>query len=545
VVVATVESCTDLPLAGSFSNASIWLQEGPPHRQLFGQLQRKHTEAGADGPFDVIVVGGGIVGVTTAFLLKKSGKKVALVEGRRLGCGVTGFSTSKLTSQQQLIYTRLISKYDEQTARLYADMQETAITQVEEISRALKIDCDFQRKSHVTWTSDESKVSEVEQEVEEAKKLGLPAELVYAESLELPASIGVKAAVRFRNQGEFNVYKFVIGLAKHVDGDGCKVFEHSLVTDVSGVIGTHTITCTTGASLQADRIVLATHLPMMDRSAHFMLLPPSKSHVIAVRLRQCDQTTDHAHVVGAGHLRDMYINADSEKRSLRTTQNGSVLVVSGESFETGDETDVKGRYQALEQWAHKHFEVEANLTRWSAMDYYSSAILPYIGYLYRGSDTIYTATGFSKWGLTNGVASAMIIRDLVTGVSNPYAAMVDARRWDLAKGAAGLALEGWHATKHMISDKIKARFAPDISTLKPGEGAVVKAAGEIVGAYHDKNGDYHLVTPVCTHLGCNVVFNQTDRTWDCPCHGSQFAIDGTVIHGPACKNLCKRDDLKW
>lgn len=186
-------------------------------------------------------------------------------------------------------------------------------------------------------------------------------------------------------------------------------------------------------------------------------------------------------------------------------------------------------------------------------------------------------------GLSNGVASAMICRDLILGVKNSWFPIVDARRWSL-KAVPGAAEEGWHTAKHFISDKIKAKMAPDVSTLQRGQGGVVKIKGESVGAYLDMDGKYHLVKPVCTHLGCNIVFNQTDRTWsdaskqhgcdsvqwstldsnrlpisplyciaffllcasrDCPCHGSQFDIDGRVIHGPACKNLCKRDDLKW
>lgn len=539
---------TEQPLAGWNSNASIWIQETPPQTQKYPPLMASHTTAGAGGHFDVIVVGGGIVGVTTAFLLKQSGKKVALVEARRIGCGTTGSSTCKLTSQQNLIYTALQSKYDEATAKLYGEMQETAITQVEELVRALKIDCDFARKPHATWTSDPKQVAKVQAEYELAKKLGLPAELVSARELELPASIGVRAAVRFQNQGEFNSYKFVsverrtrerskriplqpltctslllsfrlpslslsssLDLVKHVDGDGCRVFEGTLVSDVKESAGTHIVSTETGASLQGDRVILATHLPILDRSGHFAMFLPSKSHVVAVRLAKGDGTHDK---VGTGDVQGMYINCDPEKRSLRTLQGGSILVVSGESFETGDETEVDQRYAALEAWAHRHFQVERNLTRWSAMDYSTSSLLPYIGHLSRGSETIYTATAFSKWGLTNGVAAAILLRDLLTDVRNPWADMVDARRWDLSKSAGGILQETVHTQKHLLPDKVKARFAPTIDTLRPGEGGTVKAAGETVGAYLDRNERYHLVTPVCTHMGCNVLFNATDRTWE-------------------------------
>lgn len=528
------------PQAGSLSNASMWLIEGPPQPPTFPPVK------GDVGEFDVCVVGGGIYGLTSAYLLKKAGKKVAVVESRRVGAGTTGSSTCKLSADQQLVYSRITDQHGEKAAQMYGEMQLAAIKQVEEIVQALGIQCDFARKFHASWTSEASKVKDIKREAELAAKLGMPAEYLEGSQLtELPHSIKPLAGVKFHNQAELNAYKFCVQLARHIDGDGCKVFESSMVSSVSDSKQPHEIVADSDqGKLHATHVILATHLPILDRSGHFALLPPSKSHVVAVKLAKQSGEGKEIGKVGAGQLRNMYINVDPVKRSIRTLQDASILIVSGESFETGDETDVEYRYKALEDWAHEHFDVERNLTRWSAMDYFSSAVLPYIGLLYRGTSSIYTGTGFSKWGLTNGVAAAMICRDLIQGVKNPWSDLVDARRWDL-HAASGAAMENWHTTKHFVGDKIKAMMAPDISTLKRGEGGLVKVKGEQVGAYLDMDGKYHLVKPICTHLGCHILWNKTDRTWDCPCHGSQFSFNGEVIHGPACKNLCKRDDLKW
>ena len=244
-------------------------------------------------------------------------------------------------------------------------------------------------------------------------------------------------------------------------------------------------------------------------------------------------------------VRGMSISCSLPLRSLRVEgADDDVLVVGGEPFSVGDEADTNQRYAALEAWTRQHFPVSEVVARWSSMDYFSADHLPYIGYLYRGTNSLFTATGFSKWGLTNGMAAALIIRDLLDGRENPWHALVDARRWDVLHAVTGMARETVHTVKHFVGDKVGVLTAPDITELKQGEGAVVKCKGETVRAYRDPTGSYHVVRPICTHLGCHLVFNQGDKVWDCPCHGSQFAVDGEVLHGPACKNLEKLN-LSW
>ena len=312
---------------------------------------------GDAGQFDVVVVGGGMVGVCTAYFLKQAGKRVALIEARRFGTGTSGSSTAKLTSQQKLIYSILTKQHGHDTARLYGEAQEWAITQAETIAQKLNIDCEFQRKPHYTWTSEEKSVEDIRKEYDNAIACGLPAEFILGSPDDLPKSVQAKAAVRFLNQAEYNPFIFCKEVAAYVDGDGSAVFEDSRVTAVTEE-PVHKVSLGEEGTVHAEHVVLATHLPIMDRSGHFAFLSPSRTHCIAVRLKQ-------------PVLRDMCMTSDEPMRSLRVAEGGNVLIVAGESMEVGQETDTNKSYGALEDWARMHFPVDHVQNRWSAMDYMS------------------------------------------------------------------------------------------------------------------------------------------------------------------------------
>jgi nitrite reductase/ring-hydroxylating ferredoxin subunit len=363
-------------------------------------------------------------------------------------------------------------------------------------------------------------------------------ELLESEELnkEIPESVGAKLGIRFGNQAQFNSYKYCTELCKKIEGDGSNVFEESRVDGIKEDKPHRIDLSQLNSSITSDLVIVATQLPITDRSLHFAFLEPVRSLCIAVKIDKDD----------GRHIRNMFITEDS-KRSLRTiTGDDSILIVAGEGYTHGDETKTDRFYESLESWARQHFNVREVLCRWSAMDYFSCDHIPFIGYLHRGTDTIFTATGFSKWGLACGVAGSYLIRDLIEGRGNEFASMLDARRWDLMHQYKGLALENWHVSKHLIGDKIKHLLKPgDVGALENGRGGIVRIGGKVIGAYRDEQGQYHFVKPVCTHVGCDLVFNEGDRVWDCPCHGSQFDVDGSVIHGPACKDLEVYKDLQW
>lgn len=508
--------------------SSVWLREASVFPRL-AQTVGLH--------YDVVVIGGGIVGCTTAHMLKAKGKKVALLEAREIGTGSTGFSTAKLSAQQGIVYASMFKSRGRAVANQYYDLNLRGIKTAEAIIKSLGTDCEFSPRSHMTWTSDEKKVTDLEEEFKVCTELGIPCRLLGADELaqELPASVKALRAISFDGQAQFNPYLFCKALAKDVDSDSCNVFEGTRVVDVGECMNNkHEITVEGNIKLTSEQVVVATHLPILDRSMHFAFLPASRSHCIAVKVAD-----------GSSNIKNMFINTDKPQISIRTTMEGNVVVICGAPMKQGEDPDTNKFYQHLEEWARTHLKVEKFMGRWSAMDYFTTEHVPYVGYLHRRTKSMYMACGFSKWGLAAGVTSAEIIVDMVLKQQNPLHPLVDSLRWDLRETKAAME-ENWHVTKHMIGDKLKHLVSSKgLDDIGREEGAVITIRGRKVGAYRDGNGALHLVKPVCTHLQCDLVFNNGDRRWDCPCHGSRFDVDGSVIHGPACHPLEKVEKLDW
>lgn len=498
--------------------------------------------------YDAIVVGGGVFGCTTAYKLKQEGYRVALVEARQIGSGVSSYSTAKLSAQHGPVYTRLAAEHNDQTALRYYHMNMRGISIAQELIDDLKLDCDFDKRDHILWTALDENINSLMAEHDVCNRIGIPCTLLnhFEMAKELPASVGAKMGLAFSDQAIFNPYKYCRSLANVIAGNGCDVFEESRVTNVEQSTPLRVISDSHGSVLTADYVVLATHMPITDRSMHFAIMEASKSHCIAARIDNSGEKEGKQGGKLGRCVHNMSINMDMPMRSLRSSKEDDVLILAGESIKQGDVSDTEPLYESLIAWTNQHFNVSEILCKWSAMDYFSGDHIPYIGYLYRGTDRIFTATGFSKWGLAFGIAGSELVTDLIKGKVNPYAEMVDARRWDLAHQWREMMSENVHVAQHLVSDKIKGLFTSrNILTLEPDEGSLVKAGLRTVGAYRDKDGVYHVVNPVCTHLGCNLIFNQGDKIWDCPCHGSQFSVDGEVIHGPAVKPLDKITDLDW
>jgi glycine/D-amino acid oxidase-like deaminating enzyme/nitrite reductase/ring-hydroxylating ferredoxin subunit len=531
-------------------SASAWI----PTSKKF-QIQYPSVDSLPEKHYDAIVVGGGVFGCTTAYKLKQEGLKVALIEARAIGSGTGAYSTAKATALHGVIYSKVIEKQGQEGARKYYDLNMRGIALLEELVTNLNLDCDFDKREHIVWTSVADNAARIQHEHETCSSLGIPCKLLQPFDLkkELPVSIDPVLGISFENQAIFNPYKFCQEIVKHIQGDGSDVFEQSRVTDIkeSGPIRVsieeHNVTFT------ADKVVVATHLPILDRSFHFTFLEPSKSHCIAARVKGPDQSNKKSAAPGdnyenlSGHnIHNMFINIDDPMRSMRPSYDGTFIVVCGEPIKQGDETETQYHYNNLISWAGQHFYVEEILGQWSAMDYYSPDFFPYIGYLVGMTDNIFTGTGFSKWGLAAGITGGEIIADMVQRRENPFTTSVNARRFELNKQIHGYIQEGIHTGKHFVKDKFMSLVTTKhISSLRPDQGGLVKVGIKTVGAYRDPEGTYHTVHPVCTHLGCSLLFNSGDKLWDCPCHGSQFDVDGKVIHGPAVRDLTRLTDLEW
>jgi glycine/D-amino acid oxidase-like deaminating enzyme/nitrite reductase/ring-hydroxylating ferredoxin subunit len=472
---------------------------------------------------DVAVVGGGITGLTTALLCADAGLRVAVLEAGTIAGGTTGGTTGKVTSQHDLFYADAIDRLGEPAARGYAEANQSAIGFLAQLAEQHGVDAYASRLPSYVYTRDAAQLPTLRREADAARRLGLPASFVeQVEELGLP--FAVVGAMRFDDQLQLHPVRLAQGFARALAGRGASVHERSRVVHVAesdGMVELRTET----ATVHAGHAIIATLLPINDQGLEFAKTRPVRSYGLAVQL--------DGELPGA-----MYLSAGSPKRSLRHYRgdDGDYLVLVGESHGTGHGHDLSGHHRALLAFAREHFPVRSVAYRWSAQDYTPADGVPYVGRL-GVSDRVLVATGFKKWGLSNGVVAARIVSDHVQGRANPWAALFDPRRSQPLSAHAELVKGNLEVARRFVGDRIALPPAADPEHLQPGQGRVVRSGVRPIAVCRTLDGEIHTVSAVCTHLGCLVSWNDAETSWDCPCHGSRFDPDGTVLTGPATRPL--------
>lgn len=477
---------------------------------------------------DIAVVGGGITGITTAYLLTKAGYKVTLLEAGEILSGTTGFTSAKISAQHGLIYHHLLKHFGEEKARLYFQSNSKAMEWIIDTAEELELSCGMKREAAYLYADagEEETLKQLEQEFKAYEKLGLPGE--WLDNVSIPLMAG--GAIKLPGQARFHPLQYLKGLLKVVLDKGGVIYEHTMMSDKVEKNGEltlfterdeHRITC--------RHVVSASHFPFYDGGAlYFSRLHAERSYCLAIQ-----PETDFEG--------GMYLSAGEPTRSLRAVEWGGqqLVIVGGESHKTGQGICTIGHYENLELFAGNLLGIKSIPYRWSAQDLVTLDKVPYIGKVSKDEE-IYIATGFGKWGMTSGTLAAQIITDQIECKDNPYTALYDPSRLDLSASIKSFIVQNTNVAKELVAGKVEI-IHKKTRDLKPDEGAVVRHDGKRVGAYRDPEGKLHLVDRTCTHMGCECEWNDGDRSWDCPCHGSRFSYDGEVLEGPASVPLTKID----
>lgn len=499
---------------------SLWLNEKT--KEKFPKLEK-------DLETHVCIIGAGIFGISTAYYLTQKGYNVTILERDKIANRVTGHTTAKITSQHGLIYHYLLSQYGKEFARKYYLANQKSIQEIEKIITQNQIDCDFERQNSCVYTTNQSEIEKIEEELQALKELDIEASKT--EKTSLPFEI--VSGIEFKNQAQFNPIKYIDGLVKQIIDSKGKIFENTICYDVKRV-GDSYICYTENNTVKAKYVVLASHYPFINfPGVYFAKMYQSSSYVIEIDTKS--------------ELFDgMYINIQSPIYSFRTAKDGNkkILLLGGGDHKTGENICYKDSYGLLEEKAKQWYPNCEIKYRWSTRDCITLDKIPYIGEFSNTLPNMYVGTGFNKWGMTSSNVAARIITDKIDEKENEYSEVFEATRLNpivnkdevknmVSQTVKSLVVERIEEPEKVINDKTS------LDDLKQETGQIIEWNGEKVGVYKDIEGKMFAVKPVCTHLGCILNWNGADKTWDCPCHGSRFDYTGKNLYNPALKDLEK------
>lgn len=482
---------------------------------------REDDALGGSAETEVCVIGGGIAGLTTAYLLTKQGVDVIVIDDGPIAGGETARTTAHLTwAIDDRIY-RIEKWHGEEHARLAVQAHLKAVDEIERIIAAESIDCDFSRLDGYLVEAEESD-DDLDGEMEAAHRLGFQ-QLDWADTVPGGAFSGRKA-IKFPGQGQFHILKYLAGLTNAITARGGRVFSRTAATDWQADDGL-TVTTSAGTIRCSRGIVLASNYPL--KSKMFPRLAPYRTYAIGVRVPK--GSMEKALVWDTGDPYH-YVRTQEEK-------DHDLLIVGGEDHRTGQENDGEERFKNLWKWTQEHFPAAEELIyKWSGQCFETHDGLAFIGRFSDDYANVYMITGDSGMGMTHGTIGGMLVSDQISGRENLYEKVFDPSR--IATQSITEAVPELISSTAPYADWVTGGDVSSFDDIGKGEGAVIREGLSKIAAYRDENGRLHKHSAVCTHMGCIVRFNSSEKTWDCPCHGSRFgAEDGHVINSPAMSPL--------
>lgn len=464
---------------------------------------------------EVLVVGGGITGITAAYVLASRGVKVVLIDAGRLASGTTGYTTAKITAQHGLIYDELLAHIGREKAQLYYQANSEALGWIKQTVRDLEINCAYAEQPAVVYATTEREARAIEKEQAAYERLGIPGHLACASDLQ----IKVINMLTMPDQAQFHPLMYLRHLIAELVKMGVQIYEQTLAVDLEE--GPDPVIHTgEGHTLRCRDVLICSHFPFYDHRFYFSRMYPERSYLLA-----CE--TDQPLPEG------MYISASDPKRSLRglSLSGKHLVLIGGENHKTGRGESTEVHFQRLEGFADSVLGENRKIAYWSAQDYTTVDKIPYIGRHAKNQPHVYVAAGFRKWGMTTGTLAAHLLADQVLERGNPYAELFSPARFEPDPMIRQFFVENSTIAGHLIKGKLE-RGRP-LSDLGEGQGSVIRYNGQRAGAYKNIAGNLVIVDTTCPHMGCEVNWNQAEKTWDCPCHGSRFRATGEVIDGPA------------
>jgi hypothetical protein len=476
-----------------------------------------------EASFDVLIAGGGITGITTGLLLQKAGKKVAVAEAHTLCFGTTGGTTSHINSFLDTSYDQIESDFGKEASQLVSKATRQSRELFSKNVTDYHIDCGFEEKDGYVYAQTEEQVEELDKMYEASKAAG--SEVEYVEQIPVPVEF-IKA-IRYRGQSQLHPTRYVQALAKAFEEAGgvimqnCPVDKFEKDDDVLHVE-------TGNGPIRAKNLVWATHIPPGINLLHFRNAP-YRSYAISVTLNNDAYPDALAY--------DMY-----DPYHYYRTQDidgKKYLIVGGEDHKTAHEENTNACFNDLIAHTRKYFDIKEITNHWSSQYFEPADGLAYIGHLPGNPDNVYVATGYGGNGITYSHIAAITLSDLITKGQSEFADLFSPGRIKPVAGFTAFVQENADVVKEFITKRVAAEKIDGLSALAHGEAKVVKYEGDTVAIYKDENGGIHALNPVCTHAKCIVGWNRAEKTWDCPCHGARYDIDGKVLTGPARRGLEK------